>query len=51
MPDTASDLPTDVATLQAMVLTQKAELATARSGLIEQRSRSRQRPDCRSCCA
>src|ERR1700760_1930111 len=37
MPDTASDLPTDVATLQAMVLAQKAELATAHSGLIEQR--------------
>lgn len=37
MPDTASELPTDVATLQAMVLAQKAELATARSGLIEQR--------------
>ena len=37
MPNTASDLPTDVATLQAMVLAQKAELATARSGLIEQR--------------
>src|ERR1700753_1718782 len=37
MTDTASDLPTDVATLQAMVLAQKAELATAHSGLIEQR--------------
>ncbi len=37
MPDTASDLPTDVATLQAMVLAQKAQLATAHSGLIEQR--------------
>jgi hypothetical protein len=37
MPDTASDLPTDVASLQAMVLAQKAELARARSGLIEQR--------------
>src|ERR1700761_2863960 len=37
MTDTASDLPTDVATLQAMVLAQKVELATARSGLIEQR--------------
>jgi transposase len=37
MPDTASDLPTDVAALQAMVVAQKAELATAHSGLIEQR--------------
>jgi hypothetical protein len=37
MPDTASDLPTDVAALQAMVLAQQAELTSARSGLIEQR--------------
>ena len=37
MPDTTPALPTDVASLQAMVLAQKAELATAHSGLIEQR--------------
>ena len=37
MPDTASDLPTDVAALQAIVLARKAELATAHSSLIEQR--------------
>jgi transposase len=37
MPDTASDLPTDVAALQAMVLAQRTELTAAHSGLIEQR--------------
>jgi hypothetical protein len=33
-----------------MVLAQKAELATARSGLIEQRFEIEARRDCRSCC-
>jgi transposase len=37
MPDDASDLPDDIAALRAMVLEHRAELAVARSGLIEQR--------------
>jgi transposase len=37
MPDDASDLPDDIAVLRAMVLDHRAELAAARSGLIEQR--------------
>jgi transposase-like protein len=35
--DDASDLPDDITALRAMVLEQRAELAVARSGLIEQR--------------
>jgi transposase len=37
MPDDASELPTDIAALRAMVLEHRAELAAARLGLIEQR--------------
>jgi transposase len=37
VPDDASDLPDDIAALRAMVLDHRAELAAARSGLIEQR--------------
>lgn len=36
MPDDVSDLPDDLAALRAMVLKHRAELAAARSGLIEQ---------------
>lgn len=37
MPITPDELPTDVASLQAMVLTRDAELAAARAGIVEQR--------------
>ena len=37
MPIAPTDLPTDVAQLQAMVLAQDAELAAARAGVIAQR--------------
>ncbi len=37
MPIAAPELPTDVAALQAMVLSHAAELTTARAGIIEQR--------------
>ena len=37
MSDDAFDLPDDIAALRAMVLEHRAEIAVARSGLIEQR--------------
>jgi transposase len=37
MSDTAPDLPDDIDALRALVLEQRAELALARSGLVEQR--------------
>ncbi len=37
MVDTAADLPDDIEALRALVLEQRAELALARSGLMEQR--------------
>lgn len=37
MADTAAELPDDIEALRALVLAQRAELALARSGLMEQR--------------